>query len=79
MDGNLIHSQTEEAPGLFKDSGVDIYLLKKIPVGRHHLKISMDDSVRKEGFEYSFEQEILIEPAQILLVNFLPERGFALK
>lgn len=79
MDGELIHSQTEEAPGLFKDSGVDIYLLKKIPTGKHHLKIVMDDSVRKQGFEHSFEQDIIIQPAQILLVDFLPETGFILK
>lgn len=79
MDGELIHRQVEEAPGLFKDSGVDIYLLRKIPAGKHQLKIQMDDSVRKAGFEHSFEQEITIEPAQILLVDFLPELGFMLK
>lgn len=79
MDGELIHRQTEEAPGLFKDSGVDIYLMKKIPAGRHHLKIQMDDSVRTEGFERSFEQDITIDPAQILLVDFYPDIGFILK
>lgn len=79
LDDELLHHQTEEAPGLFKDSGVDIYLTKKIPAGQHYLKIKMDDSVRKEGFEHSFEQNIYINPAQILLVEFQPESGFTLR
>lgn len=79
LDGKLIHSQTEEAPGLYKDSGVDIYLMKKIPAGEHHLAIRMDDSVLRQGFDRTFEQDIVLEPAQILLVGFYPDRGFVLK
>ena len=79
LNGELLHSQVEQAPGLYKDSAVDIYLTKKIPAGEHHLKISMDDSVRGEGYEHVFEQDIRIDPAQILLVDFVPEIGFILK
>ena len=39
----------------------------------------MDDSVRKEGFNRKFEQDITIDPAQILLVEFEPLTGFVIK
>jgi hypothetical protein len=38
----------------------------------------MNDSVRFEGFNHSFEQPVSIEPAQILLVGFEKENGFVL-
>lgn len=79
LDNVLIYSHTAEAPGFFKDSGVDIYHMTKVSAGNHHLQIKMDDSVRKNGFEYDFEQDVTISPAQILLVDFIKDQGFIVK
>jgi hypothetical protein len=79
LDNHPIYVHTAEAPGLFKDSGVNIYHLTKVPAGKHHLQIKMDDSVRKEGFEHAFEQDVMIAPAQILLVDFIAGKGFIVK
>jgi len=79
LDGLPMYAHTAEAPGLFNDSGVDIYHSVKISAGSHHLAIKMDDSVLKEGFDYTFSQDINIKPAQILLVGFEYGRGFVVK
>jgi len=79
LDGAPMYIHTAEAPGLFKDSGVDIYHSEKVSVGSHHLAIKMDDSVLKEGFDHDFNQDIEIKPAQILLVGFDVSRGFIIQ
>ncbi|MDH3343196.1 MAG: hypothetical protein OEY06_03750 [Gammaproteobacteria bacterium] len=79
LDGAPMYTHTAEAPGLFKDSGVDIYHSVKVSAGRHNLAIKMDDSVLKEGFNHSFNQDIDINPAQILLIGFEFGQGFVIK
>jgi hypothetical protein len=79
LDGNTLINETLQPPGMFRDGGVNVYLSGKIPAGSHHFEIKMDDSVRKEGFDYTFEQDINIKPAQILLVNFDSNKGFVIQ
>jgi hypothetical protein len=79
LDGETFYDKSLQPPGLFKDGGVNVYFSGRIPAGNHHFEIKMDDSVRKEGFNHSFEQDININPAQILLVNFDSQKGFVIK
>ena len=79
LDGNVIYNKSLQPPGLFNDGGVNVYFSGKIPAGNHHFEIKMDDSVREDGFNHIFEQEINIKPAQILLVNFDSQKGFEIK
>ncbi len=79
LDGKTIYNESLQPPGIFKDGGVNVYFSGKIPAGKYHFEIKMNDSVRIEGFNHAFEQEISIEPAQILLVNFDTNKGFGIK
>ncbi|MDX2506480.1 MAG: hypothetical protein QNL62_18655 [Gammaproteobacteria bacterium] len=79
LDGDIIFSKTMPPPGIFNDGGVNIYYNSKVPAGKHKFEIKMDDSVRKQGFNHSLEQDININPAQILLVEFEPLKGFVIK
>lgn len=79
LDGKKIYSVVMQPPGLFGDGGVDVFFSEKIPAGKHHLDIKMDDSVRNEGFNYTFEKEIQIKPSHILLVDFDSATGFVIK
>ena len=79
LDGESIYSESAEAPGYYKDSGVDIYHSVKVTSGTHSLAIKMDDSVLKEGFEYEFNQDVEIKSAQIFQVGFDVARGFVIK
>ncbi len=79
LDGKTIFSQTMLPPGIFKDGSVNIYYNSKVPAGKHKFEIKMDDSVRKPGFNRTFEQEVTMNPRQILLVEFEPLVGFSIK
>jgi hypothetical protein len=79
LDGETIYNKTMLPPGIFNDGGVNIYFNSKVPAGKHSFKIKMDDSVRKQGFNHILEQDINIDPAHILLVEFEPLTGFVLK
>ena len=58
---------------------MDVYFSGQIPEGQHVVEVKMDDSVRQDGFDYTFKQEIDIAPAKILLLGFESEKGFAIK
>ena len=79
LDGAPIYARLAEAPGLYKDSGVDIYHSTKVLAGKHRLEIKMNDSVNIEGFNHVLKQDVMIAPAQILLVDFVADKGFVIK
>jgi hypothetical protein len=79
LDGEPLYSAILQPPGLFGDGGVDVFYSGKIPAGDHHLSLQMNDSVRIEGFNHNFEQQVSVDPAQILLVGFEPRQGFVIK
>lgn len=79
LDGEPFYSEVLQPPGLFGDGGVDVFYSVKIPAGDHHLSLKMNDSVRIEGFNHSFEQQVSVNPAQILLVGFEPRDGFVIR
>ena len=76
VDGETLYKELLQPSGLFSDGGVDIYYNARISSGKHHLEIKMNDSVRSEGVNHSFSQEIDISPAQIMLVDFDSLTGF---
>ena len=79
LDGQLLYRETLQPPGLFDDGGVDVYSSTKIAAGSHLLTLKMNDSVRKKGFNHDFEQQVIIDPAQILLVDFDSRYGFMVR
>jgi hypothetical protein len=79
LDGEPFYRASLPPPGLFGDGGVDVFHSAKVPAGTHQLSLKMNDSVRIEGFNYSLERAVRVDPAQILLVSFQLERGFVLK
>jgi hypothetical protein len=79
LDGKVIFNESMQPPGIFKDGSINIYYSSRIPAGKHHFQIKMDDSVRVEGFNHSVTQDVDIKPAQILLVEFDSLKGFSIK
>ena len=70
LDGKSVVKEVADPPGLYADQGVDIYKVVKVPVGEHHLAISMNDNVRVEGPTYTHEQKVNLKPSQLLLIDF---------
>ncbi len=78
LDGELIYNESLPPPGLFGDGGVDVFYSAKISAGEHKLSLKMNDSVQIEGFNHAFEQQVRVDPAQILLVSFQKKQGFVI-
>ena len=79
LDGEPLYQETLQPPGVFKDGGVDIYFSRNIPAGEHVVEVKMDDSIRQDGFDYTFKQDIEIEPGKILLLGFKSGEGFVVE
>ncbi len=70
LDGKAVVSNNVEPPGLYKDQGIDIFQSIKVPAGKHMLSIKMNDNVRVEGPTFTHKQDINLEPAQLLVIQF---------
>ena len=73
LDGEPVIHEVANPPGLYEDQGVDVYRSVKVPAGEHHLKVTMNDNARVEGFTHTHEQTISLAPAQLLVVDFNSE------
>jgi len=75
LDGELLIDEVVNPPGLYNDLGVDVYHRAKVSAGEHRVKVEMNDNVRVEGPTYTHEETVVLEPAQLLVVNFNSETG----
>ena len=79
MDGEQLLYKVAKPPGLFDDGGVDLFLDTTVPAGEHRFTVRMNDSVRVEGYNYSYEQTVTLTPGQLLFIDFNAESGFVFK
>ncbi len=70
LDGKSVIAKNIESPGLHKDQTIDIFESIKVKAGKHMLSIKMNDSVRVKGPTFTHEQDIALEPAQLLVIQF---------
>ncbi len=75
LDGERIIHRVFNPPGLYSDLGIDVYLNAKVPAGTHRLTMAMNDDVKVQGFTYTAEETVNLQPAQLLVVNFNSETG----
>lgn len=78
LDDEPFYRAPLQPPGLSGDGGVDVFHRAKFPAGEHLLSLKMIDSVRIEGFNHRYEQAVILDPAQIMLVGFDLDEGFVL-
>ena len=77
VDGEILYSAKVAPSGLHNDGISSMYEWFEIPAGPHHLQIRMNDDVNVEGFNWQFEQDINLEPAQVMVASF--KEGFRLQ
>ena len=75
LDGDSVFRIKADPPGLYNDQGVDIYHSIKVPVGTSQMVLRMNDNARVEGPTFTHEQEITLESAQLLTVQFSTSTG----
>jgi hypothetical protein len=74
-DGQLLARRVAAASGLSHDGASTLYERFTVPAGSHQLSVKFNDSVRAPGFNYTRDDRVHLQPGQVLVVDFNPEKG----
>ena len=77
LDGETLYRATVPATGLHSDGIASMYQRFTVPVGSHHLQLRMNDDVAVEGRTWQLDQDIQLQPAQVMVASF--KEGFRLQ
>ncbi len=77
LDGEILYRAEIPPSGLHNDGISSMYQRFEVPAGPHHFQIRMNDNVKVNGFNWQFEQDITLQPAQVMVANF--KQGFRIQ
>lgn len=69
-DGQPLYEAVLLPSGFWNDGESSAYRRLPVPAGVQRLFVGMSDSVREDGFDYTLEQEVILQPGEHLVVNF---------
>lgn len=75
LDGQLVFQTVMHPTGLYKDGVSTVYKRFEVKAGTHQLAVRMNDNVDKAGAAFHKEAQIRLAPAQVMVVDFNPDRG----
>ena len=70
IDGALAHRQTAQPSGLSGDGAAAVYQRLEVAAGRHRIAVRLKDDANTAGFNYSAEEVVTLQPAEILVIDF---------
>jgi len=77
MDGKILYQAKVPPSGLHNDGISSMYQRFEIPAGFHRLQIKMNDDINVDGYTWELEQDIDLQPAQVMVASF--KEGFRLQ
>ena len=75
LDGQLLARRVAAPSGLSRDGASTLYERFGVPAGAHQLSVKFNDSARAAGFNYTRDERVHLQPGQVLVVDFNPEKG----
>jgi len=75
LDGTTVLRHVAKPSGLSRDGASAFYHRMQVAAGTHRLAIRLKDDVRSPGFDFVREATVTLKPAQILVIDFDPEKG----
>jgi hypothetical protein len=75
LDGERIAQRLVRPAGLARDGASTWYERFALPAGAHQLEVTVDDSVRAPGPTWEHEDEIVLAPGRVVVVDVDPEQG----
>ena len=75
VDGATVLRHVAQPSGLSRDGASAVYHRMQVPAGTHQLAVRLKDDVRASGFGFTREATVTLKPAQILVIDFDPEKG----
>jgi hypothetical protein len=75
IDGQPAFRTVMHPTGLYKDGVSTVYKRFEMKAGTHQLAVRMNDNLAKPGFNFVKEEQITLKPAQVMVIDFNPDRG----
>ncbi|CAK0758650.1 conserved hypothetical protein [Gammaproteobacteria bacterium] len=75
LDETPLYRGVQQPSGLHHDGVSYLYQRFTVPASTHRLRMRLNDRLDETGFRYVLEREVTLAPAQVLVINFRPEKG----
>jgi hypothetical protein len=77
VDGKPAYSQVAAPSGLSRDGASSVYQRLQVAAGEHRIAVRLKDR-SAAGFNYTREGVVTLKPAQVLVIDFDPQKGITL-
>ena len=61
--------------GLYKDGVSTVYKRFEVKAGALQVAVRMNDNLVKPGFNFVKEEQVTLKPAQVMVIDFNPDKG----
>lgn len=75
IDGARMLRLVAAPSGLSRDGASAVYQRLPVTAGKHRIAVRLKDSVGDAGFDYSRDESVTLDPAQVLVIDFDAEKG----
>lgn len=75
LDGRALYDESFAPAGLRRDGAASGYHRLPIAAGGHVIRVQVNDDVRVSGFNYERQARVDLRPGQVVLVDFIADRG----
>lgn len=75
VDGESAARARAQPTGLSRDGAASVYRRLETSAGPHRIAVRLRDSARTSGFDFERNETVVLEPAQILVIDFDAGRG----
>jgi len=75
VDGQPALRHTAQPSGLARDGASTMYQRLDLPAGEHRIAVRLKDSNAQPGFNHQRDQTVVLQPAQVMVIDFSQDRG----
>ena len=75
LDGKPMFEAVMHPTGLSKDGVSTVYKRFEVKAGSYRIAVKMNDNLVNPGFNYIKEAQVTLKPAQVLVIDFNPDKG----
>ena len=75
LDGKPTFQTVMHPTGLSKDGVSTVYKRFEVKAGTYQLAVKMNDNLVNPGFNYVKQAQVTLKPAQVLVIDFNPDKG----
>jgi hypothetical protein len=75
IDGRSAVQLEAQPSGLWDDGPASVYERFDVAPGQHRITARLRDSARTEGWDYTYSDDVTLEPGRYFTISFRPETG----